>query len=77
METVWLRKEKGGTSIGPHDWPEDGSACEVPQSLAADLLRIPDGGFSVTEPPSEDGGEGDGGDGKPARRPRKTAADPD
>lgn len=74
METVWLRKEKGGTSIGPHDWPEDGSACEVPKGLAADLLRIPDGGFSVTEPPAEDGDSDD--DAKPARRIRK-APDPD
>jgi hypothetical protein len=48
---VWLKKEKGGTSIGPHHWPEDGSVAEVPDGLAADLLAIPDGGFSMADPP--------------------------
>jgi hypothetical protein len=50
---VWLKKAKGGTSIGPHHWPEDGSVTEVPDHLAADLLAIPDGGYSKADPPAK------------------------
>jgi hypothetical protein len=59
---MWLRKEKGGTAIGPHEWPEDGAACDVPDDLARSLLRIPDGGYSVTDPPRPRRGRRDSGD---------------
>lgn len=48
---MWLRKDKGGTSIGPYRWPGDGSVTEVPDHLAADLLAIPDGGYSKAAAP--------------------------
>ena len=80
---MWLRKEKGGASVGPHEWPEDGSACEVPEELGRALLRIPDGGYSVAgdpaaEPADESGNEDPGGDDgqppakAPARRGKTT-----
>ena len=50
METTWLRKERGGTQIGPYSWPEDGSVTEVDEETARGLLAIPDSGFSVAEP---------------------------
>jgi hypothetical protein len=49
---MWLRKEQGGSSIGPHEWPEDGSVTEVPDHFGRTLLAIPDGGF--TEVPAPD-----------------------
>lgn len=49
--SVHLRKEKGGTGIGPHFWDEDGAVVEVPDGLAAELLAIPDGGFTRADPP--------------------------
>jgi len=51
-----LRKHQGGSSVGPYTWAENGDVCEVPDDLAADLLRL--GGYShveaeITEPAPE------------------------
>lgn len=48
---MWLRKERGESGVGPHWWPEDGSVIEVPDQLAADLMAVPDGGYSKADPP--------------------------
>lgn len=45
-----LVKAQGGCSIGPYTWEKDGDAVEVDDKIAADLLAIPGGGFSVPEP---------------------------
>ena len=64
----WVRKAKGGSSIGPDEWPEDGSVCEDPDELAADLLADPDWGYSKADPPepAADPGEPESGTGSPA-----------
>lgn len=49
---MWLRKETGGTSIGPHEWPEDGSVTEVPDELGRSLMAIPDCGFEKVDGPA-------------------------
>jgi hypothetical protein len=59
---MWLRKEQGGTSIGPHDWPEDGSVTEVPDHFGRTLLAIPGGGFTEVAEPEADGDEDDSQD---------------
>lgn len=71
-----LRKEQGGTSIGPYHWPEDGSVCEVPDELAADLLADPGWGYSREpdlEPEAAEAGEGaaseDGEKTEPSAKP--------
>lgn len=53
---MWVRKEKGGSSIRWHDgidyhWPEDGAVVEVPDGLGRDLLRIDGGEHTQAEPP--------------------------
>jgi hypothetical protein len=53
---VWLKKEKGGTTIKwegrDYHWPADGQVCEVPQALGQALLGIHGGGYSeAPEPP--------------------------
>lgn len=49
---MWLKKHKGGSSVGPHHWPEDGSVAEVPEHIGEDLLRIDPRGYEkVAEPP--------------------------
>lgn len=49
---MWLRKHKGGSSVGPHEWKKDGDVTEVPDRLGEDLLRIdPHGYEQVAEPP--------------------------
>lgn len=87
---MFVRKAKGGSSIGPYSWPEDGSVCEVPDELAADLLADPDWGYTKAGPPvpaaaaPEDPGEPESGTGSPAsgdgktvpRRTRKAPAKP-
>jgi hypothetical protein len=84
---MWLRKSTGGTAIGPHEWPEDGSVTEVPDQLGRELLAIPEGGFEkvdepepvteITEPgPSAEiteAGEPDAG--KPPRKGRAAKAE--
>ena len=49
---TWLRKDKGGSGVGEWWWPEDGAVVEVAdERIAADLLAIPDGGYSKAEEP--------------------------
>lgn len=49
---MWLRKHAGGSSVGPHEWKNDGDVTEVPDHLAEDLLRIDPRGYEkVAEPP--------------------------
>lgn len=49
---MWLRKEHGGSGVGQYWWPHDGSVVEVPEEqLAAALLGIPDGGYTVADGP--------------------------
>jgi hypothetical protein len=49
---VWLRKHKGGSTVGPHEWKADGDVTEVPDHLGEDLLRIDPRGYEqVPEPP--------------------------
>jgi hypothetical protein len=50
-----LKKATGGTSIGPHHWPHDGSVTEVPDELGRELLAIPEGGFERAGEDEEDG----------------------
>lgn len=65
---VRIRKEKGGSGVGPYWWPEEDPVCEVPEELARDLLARPDEGWSLEPDPEpeepasegEDSGEGDG-----------------
>jgi hypothetical protein len=44
-----LRKEQGGVTIGDWTWEHDGDAVDVPDHIAADLLAIRGGGFSVAD----------------------------
>ena len=48
---MWLRKERGGSGIGPHHWPHDGAVTEVPDQLAGELLAIPGAGYSKADGP--------------------------
>jgi hypothetical protein len=48
---MWLRKEQGGSQIGPHMWEGDGDVTEVPDALGASLLAIRGAGFTAVEPP--------------------------
>jgi hypothetical protein len=48
---VWLKKHRGGSSIGPHQWPEDGSVCEVPDDLGRSILAIPEHDYELVEAP--------------------------
>jgi hypothetical protein len=51
---AWLKKEKGGSGVGEWFWPEDGSVIEVTdERVAAELLAIPDGGYSKAEEPKK------------------------
>jgi hypothetical protein len=53
-----LKKATGGTSIGPHHWPHDGSVTEVPDSLGRELLAIPESGFERVGDEEEEDREG-------------------
>lgn len=49
-----IRKAQAGADSHGNVWPEDGAVVEVDGEVAAALLRIPDGGFTlVTEPELE------------------------
>jgi hypothetical protein len=48
---VWLRKARGESSIGPHWWPHDGAAIEVPDELGHRILAIQ--GHDFTRLPGE------------------------
>jgi hypothetical protein len=55
-----LRKKTGGSSIGDHEWANDGDAVEVPDTLGRDLLNsAPDEWSEATA------------DEKPAVKPRR------
>lgn len=48
-----VRKARaGGCSLG-YDWPHDGAIVQVQAEHAAELVRIPDGGFAIVEAPPE------------------------
>jgi len=64
---VWLRKERGGSGVGPYWWPEDGTVTEVAdEGLAAELLAIPDGGYTKVDGPDPEP--------KPAAKPAAAKA---
>ncbi len=48
---MWLRKARGGTQIGPYEWPADGSVTEVDDEFGRTLLAIPEGGFEKVDGP--------------------------
>ena len=55
-----LSKDAPGTAAGriagtdwTFTWDEAGQAIEVPDEVALDLTRIPDGGYHLAEPPAE------------------------
>jgi len=50
---AWLKKEQGGSAVGEYAWDKDGDVTEVPDGLAAELLAIPDGGYSRAEEPKK------------------------
>jgi hypothetical protein len=52
--TVWIAKAKAGADSFGHVWERAGAAIEVAAEHAAALLRIPDAGFSLAEPPDTD-----------------------
>lgn len=47
---MYLRKALAGNAPGYH-WPTDGAVIEVHDTLAEELLRIPQGGFTVAQVP--------------------------
>ncbi len=49
---MFVRKARAG-STATHAWPHDGAVVEVPDDMGAELLAIPDGGFTEVR-------EGDG-----------------
>ena len=53
---MWLKKDSGGTTIPwegrTYHWPADNPVCEVPDSLALELLNIRGAGYTeVPAPP--------------------------
>lgn len=73
---VRLRKEQGGSGIGPHWWPEEDPVCDVPEELARDLLAIPEWGYS-REPDPEPEPEAPEGAAEPGEGEKpETAAKP-
>lgn len=51
-QTVKLRKARPGTDSFGHIWRKAGDVVEVAYHHALELMRIPDGGFSVAEGPA-------------------------
>ena len=49
---MFLRKAHAGNVPG-YTWENDGQVIEVDDALAEDLLDMPNGGFSIAEPPTE------------------------
>lgn len=47
MATVNIRKARAGSSSHGYTWPTDGAVVAVSYEDSLELLRIPDGGFSV------------------------------
>jgi hypothetical protein len=50
---MYLRKARAGSAPGL-TWEKDGDVLEVEEALAEQLLRIPNGGFSIAEPPVDE-----------------------
>jgi hypothetical protein len=46
---VHIRKARAGSASTGYVWPEDGAIVPVDDYHAAELLTIPDGGFSIAE----------------------------
>jgi hypothetical protein len=69
-----LKKARAGSTSHGHVWETDGQVLEVPDADGAELLKIPDGGFSEvtpTAPPADpdvaddtDDDQADGDDGQ-------------
>lgn len=53
---VAVRKTRAGMASTGYVWLVDGAVVDVPPGVAAELLRIPDGGF-VAVPDSESDGD--------------------
>lgn len=71
MVWVQVRKARAGASSFGYVWPHDGAVTEVPEDLARELCRIPDGGFTVVEPAAPDGPADEATDIDEAPRPRR------
>jgi hypothetical protein len=51
---MWLRKDKGGSTVEGVTWEHDGDVREVPDVLGTALLGIRGGGYeAVAEPPRQ------------------------
>lgn len=44
-----VKKQHAGADSYGHEWPADGAVVEVTDEQAADLVAIPDGGFTVVD----------------------------
>lgn len=67
---MFLRKDQAGSAPG-HTWEKPGDVVEVDDELAYQLLAIPYGGFSESEPPepeSDPEPDPDGEDDAPKRK---------
>ena len=51
---VHIRKELAGHASSGYTWTEDGAVVPVEPEHAAELLRIPDGGFTAVDPDDDD-----------------------
>jgi hypothetical protein len=58
-----IRKARAGNDSFGNEWPEDGAVVDVPVEQAAELVAIPDGGFSEASAPGEPATQDDGGQG--------------
>jgi hypothetical protein len=76
-DLMLLVKEQGGTTIAGYCWENDGDAVDVPQHLAAELLAIQGGDFSVPDDeddPRPDPPKGRGRRAKPVTEPAPAPA---
>jgi hypothetical protein len=49
-----IRKDRAGNDSLGHTWPEDGSVVDMPHEEAEELLAIPDGGFTLVAPSTDE-----------------------
>lgn len=49
----YVRKNTAGSSSHGYEWPADGAVVEMPHEHAEELLVITDGGFSLTDGPTD------------------------
>jgi hypothetical protein len=47
-----VKKASAGADSYGNEWPDDGAIIEVTDDQAADLVAIPDGGFTVVDAPT-------------------------